>query len=114
MEKHGGEVPADLSALVKLPGVGRKTANVVLGCAFDIPGITVDTHVGRVCLRLEFTDQTDAVKAEFDLMEIIPKDRWTKFSHQVIQHGRYVCLARKPRCENCGLLPRCPYGQAGG
>ena len=111
VEDHGGQVPGDLDALVKLPGVGRKTANVVLGNAFDVPGITVDTHVGRVCRRLEFTDQTDAVKAEFALMEIIPKQRWTSFSHQVITHGRQVCHSRKPACRGCGLLKHCPFGQ---
>ncbi|MBU1155527.1 MAG: endonuclease III [Proteobacteria bacterium] len=111
VENHGGQVPGDLDALVKLPGVGRKTANVVLGNAFDVPGITVDTHVGRVCRRLEFTDQTDAVKAEFALMEIIPQKRWTSFSHQVITHGRQVCHSRGPDCPNCGLLKHCPFGQ---
>lgn len=109
--EHAGQVPPDLEALVKLPGVGRKTANVVLGAAFGLPGITVDTHVGRVCRRLEFTAQTDAVKAEFELMELIPRQRWTKFSHQVILHGRQVCHSRKPACPECGLLPHCPYGQ---
>jgi endonuclease-3 len=111
VENHGGEVPGNLEELVKLPGVGRKTANVVLGTAFNTPGITVDTHVGRVCLRLGFTDQKDAVKAEFALMEIIPQKRWTKFSHQVILHGRQVCLARKPHCPECGLLSHCPFGR---
>jgi len=114
VERHGGKVPAEMEALVRLPGVGRKTANVILGTAFSIPGITVDTHVGRVCLRLGFTDQKDAVKAEFALMEIIPQNRWTKFSHQVILHGRQVCQAKKPRCPDCGLRPHCPIGQAAG
>ncbi len=109
--EHDGRVPPKLEALVKLPGVGRKTANVVLGAAFGLPGITVDTHVGRVCRRLEFTAQTDAVKAEFELMDIIPRQRWTRFSHQVITHGRRVCHSRKPDCPGCGLLPHCPYGQ---
>lgn len=111
VQDHGGEVPGDQEALVKLAGVGRKTANVVLGNAFGVPGITVDTHVGRVCLRLKFTGVKDAVKAEFQLMEIIPKQRWTKFSHQVILHGREVCKSRKPACPDCGLLPHCPFGQ---
>ena len=110
-QNHDGEVPGDLDALVKLPGVGRKTANVVLGNAFNVPGITVDTHVGRVCRRLELTDQTDAVKAEFALMEIIPQKRWTSFSHQVIFHGRQVCHSRGPDCRGCGLLKHCPFGQ---
>jgi len=112
VEKHGGRVPDKLEELVKLPGVGRKTANVVLGDAFGVPGITVDTHVGRVCRRLGFIATEDAVKAEFALMEIIPQIRWTKFSHQVILHGRQVCQARKPACPDCGLLPHCPFGQA--
>jgi endonuclease-3 len=113
VDNHGGRVPADLEALVKLPGVGRKTANVVLGSAFGLPGITVDTHLGRVCLRLGLTDETDPVKAELALMEVIPKERWTKFSHQVIWHGRRLCHARKPECPKCPLLPHCPHGQAG-
>lgn len=111
VENHGGQVPTDLEALVKLPGVGRKTANVVLGSAFGLPGITVDTHVGRVGKRLGLFDQDDPVKAEFALMEIIPRQRWTKFSHQMIWHGRQICQAKKPRCPECGLLPHCPYGQ---
>ncbi|KMY66743.1 endonuclease III [Desulfocarbo indianensis] len=112
VEKHGGRVPGKLEELVKLPGVGRKTANVVLGDAFGVPGITVDTHVGRVCRRLEFIATEDAVKAEFALMEVIPQSRWTKFSHQVILHGRQVCQARKPACPDCGLSPHCPFGRA--
>ena len=111
LDKHGGQVPQSLEELVKLPGVGRKTANVVLGNVFGVPGITVDTHVGRVCRRLEFTNQRDAVKAEFQLMEIIPEERWTLFSHQVITHGRQVCHSRKPSCPGCGLLEHCPHGQ---
>ncbi len=113
VENHGGQVPADLDALVRLPGVGRKTANVVLGSAFGLPGITVDTHLGRVALRLGLTNYQDPVKAELALMEVIPRQRWTKFSHQVIWHGRRVCHARKPECPRCTLLPHCPHGQAG-
>lgn len=109
---HGGQVPDDLDQLVKLPGVGRKTANVVLGDAFGVPGITVDTHVGRVSRRLDFIGVEDAVKAEFALMEIIPHKRWTKFSHQVILHGRALCQARKPNCPECSLKPQCPFGQS--
>jgi endonuclease-3 len=112
VERHGGRVPDSLEELVELPGVGRKTANVVLGDAFGVPGITVDTHVGRVCRRLEFVDTADAVKAEFQLRKIVPRKRWTKFSHQVILHGRRVCRARKPACGQCGLLPHCPHGRA--
>lgn len=110
VEGHGGKVPASLEEMVKLPGVGRKTANVVLGDAFGIPGITVDTHVGRVAKRLEFTSQDDPVKVEFDLMALVPQERWTLFSHQVILHGRTLCQARKPRCPECLLLPHCPHG----
>jgi len=110
VERHQGRVPDTLEDLVKLPGVGRKTANVVLGDAFAIPGITVDTHVGRVCRRLGFITTKDAVKAEFALMELVPEKRWTKFSHQVILHGRQVCSAKKPACPACALLPYCPFG----
>ncbi len=112
VSRHEGKVPNDLDKLVKLPGVGRKTANVVLGDAFGVPGITVDTHVGRVCRRLDFIGTKDPVKAEFALMEIIPQKRWTKFSHQVILHGRQICQARKPDCPGCGLKPHCPWGRA--
>ena len=110
LEKHGGEVPGKLDDLVKLPGIGRKTANVVLGNAFGVPGITVDTHVGRISRRWEFTAQKDPVKVEFDLMEIIPEKRWTKFCHQVILHGRTLCMAKKPNCPQCLILKQCPHG----
>ena len=111
VERHGGQVPGSLEELVKLPGVGRKTANVVLGDAFGVPGITVDTHVGRVAKRLGFTLEDDPVKVEFELMALVPRERWTLFSHQVILHGRQVCQAKKPRCGQCDLLPLCPFGQ---
>ena len=114
VERHGGQVPETLDALVKLPGVGRKTANVVLGNAFGIPGITVDTHLGRVARRLGLTDQEDPVKVELALMEIIARQRWTLFSHQMIWHGRRLCQARKPLCGQCDLLPHCPHGQGPG
>jgi len=110
-ERHGGLVPHTLEELVKLPGVGRKTANVVLGDAFGQPGITVDTHVGRIARRLGLTEHSDAVKAEFDLMAQIPAERWTIFSHQVILHGRQVCKSRRPLCPECTLLPLCPWGR---
>src|SRR5262249_9672932 len=106
--EHGGEVPNSLDALVKLPGVGRKTANVVLGDAFGVPGITVDTHVGRLSRRLGLTVQEDPVKVEFDLMEVIPKPEWTPFSHRLIFQGRRVCFARKPDCAGCTLNAFCP------
>ncbi|MBP8646331.1 MAG: endonuclease III [Syntrophobacteraceae bacterium] len=109
-ERFGGEVPQDLDLLVQLPGIGRKTANVVLGNSFGIPAIVVDTHVSRVARRLGLTRHKDADKIERDLMALVPGDRWTLFSHQMIQHGRTLCQARKPRCEICPLRPYCDYG----
>jgi len=111
LQKHQGRVPDSLDELVKLPGVGRKTANVVLGTAFHIPGLVVDTHVTRIAGRLGMTGEKDAVKIEFDLMKQIPKDKWVVFSHQMIAHGRSVCKARKPDCPNCPLLALCPFGK---
>ncbi len=111
VKKYQGEVPGSLDELVKLPGIGRKTANVILGAAFDIPGIVVDTHVSRISQRIGLTQQRDPVKIEFDLMEIIPRQKWTIFSHQLIQHGRKICTARKPQCTKCPLLEHCDYGQ---
>jgi endonuclease-3 len=108
VEKHGGEVPGNLEALVVLPGIGRKTANVVLGNAFDVPGITVDTHVNRLSQRLGLTKKDDPVKIELDLMELIPKKEWTDFSHRMIFHGRQVCFARKPACSQCAMQSFCP------
>lgn len=108
VEKHGGQVPADLDELVQLNGVGRKTANVVLGTYFGIPSIVVDTHVGRLVGRLELTSQKDPVKIEFALMEIVPRQDWVVFSHLLIYHGRNVCKARKPRHEHCCINTLCP------
>jgi endonuclease-3 len=108
VEKHGGEVPARLEDLTQLRGVGRKTANVVLGNAFGIPGITVDTHVGRLSRRLGLTREEDPVKVEFALMEWIPRKHWTLFSHLLIHHGRRVCASRKPLCSACPLADLCP------
>jgi endonuclease III len=110
---HGGKVPNTLEELVKLPGVGRKTANVVLGNAFDVPGIVVDTHVQRLSQRIGLSKNEDPVKIEFDLMELFPKDGWTQISHQLVYHGRAVCNARKPLCDICKLLKYCDFGQAG-
>jgi endonuclease-3 len=111
LREHGGEVPGTLDELVKLPGVGRKTANVVLGDAFGVPGITVDTHVGRLSRRLGLTAHTDPVKVELDLMKLIPQAEWTRFSHRLIFHGRKVCHARQPVCTECTLASLCPkYG----
>jgi endonuclease-3 len=111
VERHEGEIPRDMEAMVKLPGVGRKTANMVLGATYGIPGIVVDTHVSRVTQRLGLTKNTDATKIEFDLNEIIPRERWTLFSHQLILHGRTICVARKPKCNLCPLSPWCDYFQ---
>jgi endonuclease-3 len=108
LEEHGGEVPADLKALIKLPGVGRKTANVVLGTAFHIPGLVVDTHVIRLTNLLQFTNQQDAVKIEYELQKIIPKEHWIMFTHLIIDHGRAVCVARRPQCHACILAEYCP------
>lgn len=108
VEKHGGEVPGTLEELTALPGLGRKSANCVLGDAFGVPGITVDTHVGRLARRLGLTDETDPVKVEFDLMKLWPQEQWTDASHRLILHGRRVCLARKPRCPACTLDKCCP------
>ena len=108
--RFGGEVPANLDDLVTLPGVGRKTANVILGNAFGIPGIVVDTHVQRVSQRIGLTKNSDPVKIEFDLMEIVSKNEWTHFSNLLIWHGRRTCVARKPLCEECAIRRLCDYG----
>lgn len=109
VEKHKGKVPDTMEELVKLPGVGRKTANVVLGNAFGKNvGVVVDTHVGRLSVRLGFTKHTDPVKVEQQLMELFPKENWTMLSHLLIFHGRRVCVARRPRCEECVLNDICP------
>ena len=108
VERHGGQVPHSLEELVRLPGIGRKTANVVLGNAFETPGITVDTHVGRLSRRLGFTRQIDPHKVERALMVIVPREKWTIFSHELILHGRAVCHALRPDCPNCILSPYCP------
>jgi len=109
VDKYGGEVPQTLDELVQLPGVGRKTANVVLGTSFGIPsGVVVDTHVTRLTNRLGLTTQQDAVKIEQDLMPIVPKKEWINFSHRLIHHGRRICKARKPLCNDCLMLKFCP------
>jgi endonuclease-3 len=106
---HDGEVPDSLEKLVGLPGVGRKTANVVLGAAFGKPGIVVDTHVGRISRRLELTRNGDPVKVELDLMRILPRRDWSDFSLRLIFFGRQYCTARKPKCPQCPLQRLCPY-----
>lgn len=107
-ERYGGEVPGRLADLVTLPGIGRKTANVILGNAFGVPGITVDTHVGRLSRRLGWTVETDPVKVEFEIMELIPRPEWTLLSHRLIWHGRRCCTARKPACGACPVARSCP------
>ena len=107
--EHGGRIPATMDELRALPGVGRKTANVILGNAFGInEGVTVDTHVGRLSRRLGLTRQEDPEKVERDLMKLVPRDDWTLLSHLLIFHGRRICLARRPRCEDCALAALCP------
>jgi len=109
VEEHGGRVPAKLDELVKLPGVGRKTANVVLGVAFGAPeGVVVDTHVQRISQRLGWTKNTEPVAIEQDLMKKIPREEWDMTAHLLIFHGRRVCFARKPNCEGCALNDVCP------
>ena len=107
VEQYGGEVPADLDELVKLPGVGRKTANVVLSNAFGIPALAVDTHVFRVANRLKLTDSKDVLTSEKQLMELIPREDWSDAHHWLIWHGRLFCKARKPNCERCKLNDLC-------
>jgi endonuclease-3 len=107
-EQYSGKVPDTMEELVALPGVGRKTANVVLGNAFGKPAIACDTHVIRLSRRLGLSENSDAVKLELDLAEIVPKKNWTMFSHVLILHGRNVCIARKPACENCQISRYCP------
>jgi endonuclease III len=112
VENHGGKVPQTMDELTALPGVGRKTANVVLGNAFKKPvGIVVDTHVARVSGRLGLTSNSDPVKIEDDLMKLIPQKEWTVFSHRLIQHGRQICVARKPNCRECRLNELCPSAE---
>jgi endonuclease III len=109
-QKYQGSVPSDLETLVQLPGIGRKTANVILGNAYGIPGIVVDTHVGRLSQRIGLTRNKVPEKIEQDLMAQIPRERWTRFGHQLIAHGRQLCLARRPKCDRCPLRPHCDYG----
>lgn len=109
VEEHDGRIPDTMEELVRLPGIGRKTANVILGSAFGkAEGIVVDTHVRRVSQRLGLTGHTDPEKIERDLMAVVPRDRWTDFGLRMIQHGRYTCTARKPRCSDCPVEDLCP------
>lgn len=108
LSDFGGEIPRDIESLLTVPGAARKTANVVLGTAFGIAsGVVVDTHVQRISQRLDLTKETEPVKIEKDLMKTIPQDRWILFSHQIIHHGRALCVARKPKCAECALNPLC-------
>ncbi len=109
VEKHGGQVPGTMEELVALDGVGRKTANVILGECFGGQGVIVDTHCGRIGKRLGFTKNTDPVKVERDLMKVWPSDRLTQFSHLMVFHGRAICLARGPRCSQCPVRNHCPF-----
>ncbi len=109
LDQHNGLVPQTLEELVKLPGVGRKTANVVLGAVFGISGVVVDTHVARISGRLGLTENKDPVKIEFDLMKIVPERAWNDFSLQLIFFGRETCMARKPKCPTCPLDKLCPW-----
>ncbi len=108
VEDYGGEVPSEMEALVKIPGVGRKTANVILGHIHGKPGFVVDTHVRRLAYRLGFTKRTDPAKIEIDMQKILPANDWTPFSMRLILHGRRVCIARKPACEVCAVARVCP------
>ena len=112
IEQFDGEVPADMEALTQLPGVGRKTANVVLGNAFGVPGVVVDTHVSRVARRLGLTLNTDPVKIERDLAALFPAKEWITLSHILVFHGRYLCKARKPECRRCPVTDLCEYSSA--
>ena len=112
VKNHGGEVPRTMEELVRLPGVARKTANVVLGSAYGIPsGIVVDTHVKRLSQRLGLTTHTDPVKIERDLQAQVPEAEWINFGHRLIWHGRRLCHARKPECDHCQLAPTCPSSE---
>jgi endonuclease-3 len=109
VEKHGGQVPKTMEELTALPGVGRKTANVILSNAYGVPGITTDTHVIRLSERLGFSKQKDPVKLEFELQRLIAQKDWTMASHVLIWHGRRCCYARKPDCPRCPVVKLCPY-----
>ncbi|ULR40316.1 endonuclease III [Thermus sp. NEB1569] len=113
VEEHGGEVPRDKKALMKLPGVGWKTATVVLGAAFGVPGIAVDTHVARVARRLCLSEAKSPERIGADLQALFPREDWVFVHHALVLHGRYVCTARKPKCATCVLAPHCPSRQEG-
>ena len=108
IERHGGEVPNSMDDLTDLPGIGRKSANVILGNIYSVPGIVVDTHVGRVSRRLGLTEEKDPVKVEHALGSLLPEREWTAFGQRIVLHGRYICKARKPGCDECNLIEECP------
>lgn len=112
LEKYDGRVPEDIDELVKLPGVGRKTANVIRGNIYNIPSIVVDTHVKRISKKLGLTDSDDPVKVEYDLMKLLPEDHWILWNIDIISLGRTICMARKPECERCFLRELCPSAKA--
>lgn len=114
LSEHHGRVPGTLEELIKIPGVGRKTANVILGNYFHIPALTVDTHMIRLNRLLGFSNSDDAVKVEFQLMKFVPKSDWIDYTHLIIQHGRSVCIARRPQCRECVIQVLCPWGKANG
>lgn len=113
IEEHGGEVPSDMESLLKLPGVGRKTANVLLGHCFSTPGIVVDTHNRRISNLLGLVASDDPDKIELELYEVVPPEKWVKFSHLLAEHGRQICVARKPHCSRCPLFDLCPSAGIG-
>jgi len=109
IETFNGEVPGNMEDLLKLPGVGRKTANLVLGDVFHIQGIVVDTHAKRISKKIGLTENDDPTKVEFDLMKVVPEKDWNKFCHQLVYHGRAICNARKPKCNECGISKYCNF-----
>ncbi|TYQ12952.1 UNVERIFIED_CONTAM: DNA-(apurinic or apyrimidinic site) lyase /endonuclease III [Acetivibrio alkalicellulosi] len=112
IDKYNGQIPDNMEDLLKLPGVGRKTANLILGDIYGIPGIVVDTHAKRLSNRIGLSNSSDAKKVEFDLMKVVPTENWSKLCHQMVYHGRAVCKARKPDCENCKIIKYCNYGSS--
>lgn len=110
IQEHDGKVPGTMEELLKLPGVGRKTANLVLGDIFGVPGIVVDTHAKRLANRMGLTRNEDPEKIEYDLMKVVPREFWSRFCHQLVYHGRAVCNARKPNCEMCTIREYCDHG----
>lgn len=111
ISEFGGTVPSDMESLLRLPGVGRKTANLLLNDAFGIPGVVVDTHAKRLSARIGLTENTEPEKIEYDLMKVVPREKWGSFCHQLVYHGRVICSAKKPLCNECAILTYCRYGK---